>query len=102
MEAMRVTWNDDRLSSLDRKVDTIHGEMKDEFKAVRTEMKDEFKAVRTEMKDEFKAVRTEMKDEFKTVRAEMKEGFAAVQRSIYTLMITLIVVLGGIVAAAQF
>jgi uncharacterized coiled-coil DUF342 family protein len=110
MEVMTtVSWTDERLDDLNGKVESMHGEMQEEFKAVRGEMQEEFKAVRGEMQEEFKAVRGEMQEEFKAVRSEMREGFEAVQQSIeriqhsiYTLMITLIVVLGGIVAAAQF
>jgi hypothetical protein len=77
MEAMTtMSWTDDRLDDLNKKVDGID--------------------------ERIDVLSREMHAEFKAVRGEMKEGFDAVQRSIYVLMTTLILVLGGIVAAAQF
>jgi hypothetical protein len=42
MEAMRVSWTDERLDDLNSKVDEMDREMRAEFRAVRSEMNGRF------------------------------------------------------------
>lgn len=78
MEAVREAWTDERLDDLNRRVGEGFGEMRGEFRALRSEMRAECGAVRSE-------IRSEMRAEFGAVRSEA----AAANRTM------LQVVLGG-------
>jgi chromosome segregation ATPase len=54
---------------LDRKIDTVKGELKAEIQEFRTELKAEIQEVRTELKAEIQEVRTEVQG----VKAEVRE-----------------------------
>jgi chromosome segregation ATPase len=57
---------------LDRKIDTVKGELKAEIQEFRTELKAEIQEVRTELKAEIQEVRTELKAEIQEVRTEVQ------------------------------
>jgi chromosome segregation ATPase len=87
----REAWTDERLddlnervASIDRRMETGFAELRAELKESRAEMHAEFQAVRSEMHAEFQAVRAEMRSEFKAVRAEMHAGFQAVRTAMET------------------
>ncbi|HEX2096670.1 MAG TPA: hypothetical protein VHF50_04815 [Solirubrobacterales bacterium] len=82
MEAMRMSWTDDRLDDLNGKVDYLRTETRDEFKGVR----DEFKAVRTEMQ----AMRSEMHTRFDSMQTLMVLVICAVIGGFVTMSATLI------------
>jgi hypothetical protein len=100
MEAMaREEWTDQRLDDLNERIVSIEqrmeagfAEMRVEFRSIRAEMKAEFRSVREEMKAEFKGVREEMGAGFKeaaaesvSIRQDMADQFAAQNRMIIQL-----------------
>jgi hypothetical protein len=87
--------DEQRLPSLEKKIDEGFAEMRTEFRAVRGELND----VRTEMHAEFKAVRSETQAEFKAVRAEVRDEFKAARVEQSALVRTLIQIIGGSCAA---
>jgi hypothetical protein len=76
MEAVRETWTDERLDDLNHRVDEGFGEMKGEFRALRSEIRSEFAAVRSEMRAEFGAVRSEAAAANRTMLQVVLGGFA--------------------------
>jgi len=118
MEVMaREMWTDQRLddlneriASIDRRMEAGFGGISLEFRAVRAEMQSEFQAVRAEsqalraeMREEFQAVRLEMKTEFAAVRAEMAAQAEMLNRTMYRLFGGMLVawVVGVIAIIAQ-
>jgi hypothetical protein len=80
----REAWTDERLddlnervASIDRRMEAGFAEMRGEFRAVRGEMREEFRAVRGEMEGEFHVLRGEMREEIRALRGEMREEFHA-------------------------
>jgi hypothetical protein len=80
----REMWTDQRLddlnervASLDRRMEAGFAEMREEFRAIRGEMGSEFQAVRGEMRSEFQAVRGEMASMNRTLIQTMVGGFVA-------------------------
>ena len=103
---MQALSDDQRIASLEKKIDDGFAEMRTEFRAVRGELNDvrsemqtEFKAVRTEMQTEFRAVRTETQADFKAVRAEVGDEFKAARAEQSALVRMLIQIVGGTCAA---
>jgi hypothetical protein len=86
----REAWTDHRLDDLNKKVDDGFGEMREEFRAVRSEMGRAFQAMRTELRTESQATRNEMKKELQGVRTEMKEELRAIHGEIGALNRTVI------------
>lgn len=61
------------IQKLDKKIDSVRTELKDDIGAVKTELKEEIGSVRTELKGEIWSVRTELREVKSDVR-EMKEN----------------------------
>jgi molecular chaperone GrpE (heat shock protein) len=103
---MQALSDEQRLASLEKKIDDGFAEMRTEFRAVRGELNDvrteihaEFKAVRGETQEEFKAVRAEVHDDFKASRDEVSDEFKAARAEQSALVRMLIQIIGGTCAA---
>jgi hypothetical protein len=92
---MQALSEEQRMASLEKKIDDGFAEMRTEFRAVRNELND----VRIEMHTEFKAVRTETQAEFKAVRTEVHDDFKAARAEQSALVRMLIQIIGGSCAA---
>jgi phage tail tape-measure protein len=92
---MQALSDDQRIASLEKKIDDGFAEMRTEFRAVRGELND----VGTEMRSEFKAVRGETQAEFKAIRAEVRDEFKAARAEQSALVRMLIQIVGGTCAA---
>lgn len=69
----REMWTDQRLDDLNERVASLDRRMEAGF----AEMREEFRAVRTEMRSEFQAVRGEMASMNRTLIQTMVGGFIA-------------------------
>lgn len=69
----RETWTDQRLDDLNERVASLDRRMEAGFAG----MQEEFRAVRTEMRSEFQAVRSEMASMNRTLTQTMVGGFVA-------------------------
>lgn len=86
----RETWTDQRLDDLSKKVDDGFGEMREEFRAVRSEIGREFQAMRTELRAESQATKRELQKELQGTRVETKEELRAIRGEIGALNRTVI------------
>jgi molecular chaperone GrpE (heat shock protein) len=96
---MQALSDEQRIDSLEKKIDDGFAEMRAEFKDLRHEMQAEFKALQSETQAEFKAVRGETQAEFKTVREDVGDELKAAraEQSAQTRM--LIQIIGASCAA---
>jgi hypothetical protein len=92
---MQALSDEQRLASLEKKIDDGFAEMRTEFRAVRGELTD----VQAKMHSEFKEVRGETQEEFKTVRTEVRDEFKAARAEQSAFVRTLIQIIGGSCAA---
>ncbi len=89
----RPNWTDERLDDLNGKVDGGFGEMRTEFRSVRTDMREELAALRTDMREELAAVRTDMREDLAGVRKDMRAVQAeigALNRTIHQFMFAMV------------
>jgi molecular chaperone GrpE (heat shock protein) len=96
---MQALSDEQRIDSVEKKIDDGFAEMRAEFKDLSAEMQAEFKAVRSETQAEFKAVRAEVHDDFKASRAEVSDEFKAARAEQSALVRMLIQIIGGTCAA---
>ncbi len=78
----REAWTDGRLDDLNERVNLGFGEMRSEFRAVRTDVKAELGS----MRQEISAMREEMHSEI----GAMREEIAALNRTIHQFTIALV------------
>lgn len=78
----RPNWTDERLDDLNGKVDGGFGEMRTEFRSVRTDMREELAAMRTDMREDLAGVRKDMR----AVQAEI----GALNRTIHQFMFAMV------------
>ena len=79
MEGLRTVWSDERLDDLNHKVDDLRSEVR----GLRSEMRAESAALRTEMGT--------LRTETIALRTEVNARFDSMQRSMLTLMGTMVV-----------
>lgn len=77
---------DERIDTLEKKIDDGFAEMRREFKEVHTEIQGEFKEVRAEMKGEFRAVRAETQEMGRELRSEIISARDAAREDSRTLL----------------
>ena len=56
----REAWTDERLDDLKEGVEKGFGEMREEFRAIRSDVKGEFEAIRGEMREEMRGIPEEI------------------------------------------